>query len=539
MIKAGLILSAAAFADYQIPVPPVTVIDDTAKVNQVSAIQSYVYGTSAQSTVNLSLDSGAVKFDYNAQAGVQLYTGTTGVLIPLDPTWLSHDVSGSDSIVFEVKSDFANEQLNVLIGSDLNQQFGQSDVALQSDLDQYGGFQATVKPKNGVYNGAICPTTSWQRVALSFADFVISPWYTGSASYDDPIASNTMWKGATPPGLNIGTSVKCLNLQPQWKWNPTGTAFSNGLGNFYVRNFVFKGATTGPVDTTTIPVDTTTPWTPPVAPKLPLPGDLTIQIPSHGNVLDSAKVRSETGIASYADGLGESTRTKLWLDGGAVRFEYAATSGPSIYGGATGILVPLEKNWGSWDISSADSIYFDVRSDRTGSEINLIIGSDLDSAFVNPNAALQSNLDQYGGFQAKTRPKNGLYNGVICPTTSWQRVGMSFADFVISPWYTGSVDYDDPVANSASWNGYWGPGLSIGSNVKNLNFQPLWKWNYNGTAFSNGTGNFYLRNIVIKRAGSFDGKAHGCDEHGRRNRCPHGKPFSLRKFFHPMHSRGK
>jgi len=238
---AGLVLSTVTFADVAIKIPAIAVttpIADSANtkgVKALSGIGNYISGATGTSTLSLfatGTDAGAVKIDYNITNGSKAYSGATGLLIPIDKSWGIHDLSAATAITFEIRTDVAGTNANFLIGSPLNESFGNPDAALQTNVDGAGTPLAALKL-----------TTAYTKVTINTGtDLVVSPWYTADAGAADEIALNTLWSGATAPGLNIGTAVKNFQFQPDWKWAGSGATISNGKGSMFVKNINIVGA---------------------------------------------------------------------------------------------------------------------------------------------------------------------------------------------------------------------------------------------------------------------------------------------------------
>lgn len=230
--------------------------------------------------------------------------------------------------------------------------------------------------------------------------------------------------------------------------------------------------------------------------------DIAVKIPAI-SVLNSpytdstpTSVKGVSGIGTYVSGATSTSTASLSLfasgaDAGAVRLTYDIANGAKAYSAATGILVPLTKAWDVLDISSADSIYFDIRTDNVGTMVNFLIGSPFETEFGDPACALQTNVDGAG------TPMDGL----TLTSTAWKTIGISTKiDLIPSPWYTGGDGETDLVAVNSVWNDAIAPGLNIGTKVKNLQFQPVWTWKSSGATIGNPKGSIYVKNIRIKRA---------------------------------------
>jgi len=242
VLAVAIAMSSASYADFTIRIPAVsltTAIADSSNprgVRGISGISQVLQGATGTSSLSLfgsGADSGAVRLNYDIGNGPKPYGAAVGLVVPLDPTWSSHDLSMATAISFLIRSDDPGTSVNFLVGSALNEQFGNPDVALQTNVDSVGTPLASLRLTSG-----------WTKVILrTDTDLRVSPWYTmGKEGATDEIALNSMWSGAIAPGLNIGTAVKNLQFLSNWKWTGAGTAMSNGKGSIVLKDIKIEGA---------------------------------------------------------------------------------------------------------------------------------------------------------------------------------------------------------------------------------------------------------------------------------------------------------
>ena len=199
--------------------------------------------------------------------------------------------------------------------------------------------------------------------------------------------------------------------------------------------------------------------------------DVTIGIPATATTT-SAATKTLTGISTYVSNATATSTSLVTLGGdGSVHFTYNVQNGPNAYQGATGLLIPIDPSWNIYDLSSADTIQFDIKTTTAGPELDFMVGSALYEHFQDTDAALQSNTTTYSGYVAKA----ATGDGIIRPTTAWQTIKIATADLVNSQW-----DDTDLVAVASNWSAPLAGGYAIGTAVKNFQIQPSWNW---GTQF--------------------------------------------------------